>query len=304
MFFHSAPALLLSNSSAQAAPASALLPRCLQSWVKLSGCKDNSDSNCFCKDPNFTNNVQQCISAWSGHQAEEVNALSYLAGICAPHIPQNPGIITNVPTTITLQPTPLASGVKSPASPSNGVPAAISASNESAPQAAASPVPQTTVSISTTITISCPASYATIRGSSAVGAAPMASGCTTTSLLNTQVIVPQVAFSTMHPGQVGLVAGTPAPAPAAPTAGPGVKAPIQPVSSMPAAPASDIANSPPAPAAAAPAAASPTGSVVASPALSQPSSSVQAFTGVASASGSNSIFMCVFLSIAGFLVFV
>ena len=45
----------------------------------------------------------------------------------------------------------------------------------------------------------------------------MASGCTTTSLLQTAVTVPQVAFTTGASSSVGLAAGSPAPAQAAAT---------------------------------------------------------------------------------------
>lgn len=46
------------------------------------------------------------MSAWGQSDAEITGALSYLAGICADFVPQNPGICTGVPTTITLVPVP------------------------------------------------------------------------------------------------------------------------------------------------------------------------------------------------------
>ena len=52
----------------------------------------------------------------------------------------------------------------------------------------------------------------------------MASGCTTTSLLQTAVTVPQVAFTTGASSSVGLAAGSPAPASAAATGAPGAPA--------------------------------------------------------------------------------
>ena len=48
----------------------------------------------------------------------------------------------------------------------------------------------------------------------------MASGCTTTSLLQTAVTVPQVAFTTGASSSVGLAAGSPAPAQAGVTGAP------------------------------------------------------------------------------------
>ncbi|KAK3179428.1 hypothetical protein OEA41_005550 [Lepraria neglecta] len=193
-------------SPAQAAPAPSLLPNCIQTWIKHTNCKDNSDAGCFCKDSDFTSNVQQCISAWSSHAAEEQGALSYLAGICAPQIPANPGIVTNVPKTITLAPVPVPTNSSNPATP-------IVAG---ATQQARSSPPQTTVSISTTVTIPCPSSGATSIVNQ-ISDGQIQSMCMTTSILNTAVAVPQVAFITSN-SAVGLIAGTPAPTAAFTTA--------------------------------------------------------------------------------------
>ena len=269
------------STSYQPAPAPSLLPSCLQTWIKLTKCQDNSDSNCFCNDPNFTKNVQECVSAWSNHQDQEAQALSYLAGICAPHIANNPGIITNIPSTITLQPTPAPATVSN--SPQS---AAVAPGGQTAGPAA----PLTTVSVSTTVTVQCSA-YTSLTGSAALSAATasMNSGCTTTSVLSTQVTVPQVAFTTPQPGKVGLVAGTPAPAPAPTT------------TAAAAPPVYTSANSPVVPVSAPPAPVASTGTGSTTPYYS-PSASVQPFTGAATNVGGSSVFMTIVLAIAGFVV--
>ena len=303
-------ASVLPVPSAPPAPAPQLLPSCLQTWIKGTQCKDNSDSNCFCKIPNFTTYVQKCISAWAGHQAEEQGALSYLAGICAPHIAANPGIITNVPTTITLAPTPLSSnGI--PVSPNNPAPSAPAAPGGQTPPAAA---PQTTVSISTILTVACPSGQSAAGGVSLVtsgqaqasGSAGMAPSCMTTSVLNTAVVVPQVAFTTAN-SNVGLVAGTPAPAAAAPT---GVKSPATNVNS-PIAPAA-APGSPAAPGVSSNQPASPAG--VAQPPVIAPSSpsgytvspsstaSVVPFTGAATRSTSGGVLLSAVFAVAGYVI--
>ncbi|KIX03038.1 uncharacterized protein Z518_06588 [Rhinocladiella mackenziei CBS 650.93] len=93
------------------APCPSVLPRCLNTWLSLvPTCSSNSDVNCFCPSADIISNVQACVSAWAGSDDEITAALSYLAGICADFVPQNPGICTGVPHTITLIPTPAASG--------------------------------------------------------------------------------------------------------------------------------------------------------------------------------------------------
>ncbi|KAL4980745.1 hypothetical protein BDW66DRAFT_156466 [Aspergillus desertorum] len=86
-----------------------VVPKCINTWLNLiPDCKSNSDITCFCPSSEFTDKVISCIQAW-GADADEVQAaLSYMAGICAAYVPENPGIITNVPTTITLTAPPIA----------------------------------------------------------------------------------------------------------------------------------------------------------------------------------------------------
>ena len=145
--------------------------------------------------------------SWTEDSNEIQAALSYLAGICAPYVPENPGIITDVPKTIALVPIP-------PSTPTGSLATGV--------VVAASPpgsAPVTTISIVQTVTVPCtfPA------GISAGQPIPSSS---TISVLSTVVTVPQVQFATQNPtggGATGtpnvvLAAGRPAAAPAVPTA--------------------------------------------------------------------------------------
>ncbi|OCK79289.1 hypothetical protein K432DRAFT_383214 [Lepidopterella palustris CBS 459.81] len=211
----SSSAALPVSSSASTPPGGcpSVLPKCMNTWMSKSGCKDNSDYSCYCKIPDFTTNVINCVTAWGVDTTEISSALSYLAGICVQYIPQNPGIITNCPSTVTLGPT-------APASSSIAVSSAVVATSYAAgssvlitsppaPSSAAGyTVPVTTFTLLTTVYVPCVSSGVTFTGSS------------TLSTLSTAVTVPQVAFSTgtvTAPGAtqtqvVNLAPGTPAPA--------------------------------------------------------------------------------------------
>ncbi|KAL8872722.1 MAG: hypothetical protein Q9174_001690 [Haloplaca sp. 1 TL-2023] len=119
-----------SQPPAPPAPCPTVLPACMKTWIQLTTCKDNSDSDCYCQNTEFTEAVQQCVSSWASSNIDVQGALSYLAGICAPHVSQNPGIITNVPKTITLVPTPATVSSPPPADtaspPPAGSPPAVS----------------------------------------------------------------------------------------------------------------------------------------------------------------------------------
>lgn len=204
------PSASRSSVPAPPVPAPPVLPKCLNTWITLTTCANNADSDCYCKDSNFTTNVQDCVSSWTEDSDEIQSALSYLAGICAPHVPENPGIITGVPKTITLAPIPLAT----PAGPSATGDLVTAPINPSPP----TPAPVTTISIVQTVTVPCTFS----AGISAGQPIPSSS---TTSLLSTKVTVPQVQFATQKPAEgatgspnIILAAGSPAPVPAIPTA--------------------------------------------------------------------------------------
>ncbi|KAI4242792.1 MAG: hypothetical protein L6R40_003856 [Gallowayella cf. fulva] len=244
------------------APCPSVLPSCMKTWITMTPCKDNADWNCYCQDAEFTKTVQQCVSAWAPNDNDVQSALSFFAGICADHVSKNPAIITNVPKTITLVPTPASPASSAgtsgaaipPASPASSAgtsgvaippaslassagtsgvaipPASLAPENPVAGPPANSPVgatvpppapvPVTTLSLSQSVPYACPVSQLP----DGQPQAPASSSCT--SLLVTQVIVPQVGFTTgpAAPGvtssNVVLAAGSPAPAPANPTQGP------------------------------------------------------------------------------------
>ncbi|MCJ1361073.1 hypothetical protein MMC16_000170 [Acarospora aff. strigata] len=143
--------------------------------------------------------------------------MSYLAGVCANQIKQNPAIITAMPSTITLAPIPVATI----ASPTNAA-EATQASNAAGSSATAPPtaapagnVPVTTIQIQQTVTVPCTFS----SGPSAGSAIPSSS---TTSVVSSVITVPQVQFVTQQAAGtqavVNLAAGTPPSTPAEATA--------------------------------------------------------------------------------------
>ena len=151
------------------------LPRCLNTWMYMSGCKDNADSNCFCGNAEFIKKVMGCISAWSGSDSETQAAASYLMGLCASHVSTNPAIITACPSTVTPGPSP-AGYTPSSAGPITSAPVP----GKSAPC--------TTITYSSSVVV--PATYTTGVSS---GLTVPASSFTTT--LITTVTVPQVSLS-------------------------------------------------------------------------------------------------------------
>ncbi|KAF2268120.1 hypothetical protein CC78DRAFT_36891 [Lojkania enalia] len=188
------------------------LPKCMNTWLELkSECKDNTDVNCYCGNKDFTKNVIDCVAAWATDE-ETKQALSYLIGICASYVPQNPGLITDCPSTVPIGPPTYAPipPVETSAAPSGEVPSppvtsgpVYSAPAPSAPvPAPPAGIPCTTITYETTITTE-----------------------STTSTISTTITVPQVIFTTQTPAAppapgytatqpVELVPGTPPPAPA------------------------------------------------------------------------------------------
>ena len=163
-----------------------LLPRCLNTWMYMSGCKDNADSDCFCGNEAFIKNVMDCISAW-GSESETQAAASYLMGLCAAHVPSNPAIITACPIP-TVKPGP------SPADyTSSSVPGAVT--SQSKPHGKPShgkpgkPAPCTTITYSATAVV--PATYST-----GVSAGYTCPGSSYTTQLVTTVTVPAVHLTT------------------------------------------------------------------------------------------------------------
>lgn len=106
-----------------------VLPKCMNTWLEVSGdCKNNADASCYCKNKDFTKQVIDCVSAWCGTDDETREALQYLIGICAEHVPENPGLVTDCPTYIPLNPTPAsppAGGASTPAGEVGSTTAAV-----------------------------------------------------------------------------------------------------------------------------------------------------------------------------------
>lgn len=148
------------------APCPGVVPQCLNTWLnKAPNCNSNSDVDCFCPSSDFTSSVIKCIQAWGGSEQEVQSSLSYFAGICAAHVPENPGIITNIPTSITLVPTQVPGPTPTGVSPGETTPALSSPPSS---------VPCTTLTVSRVIT----------------------GDDSQTSMYETTVTVPQVGFST------------------------------------------------------------------------------------------------------------
>ncbi|KAL2371890.1 hypothetical protein RJZ57_003657 [Blastomyces gilchristii] len=174
------------------APCPKVVPQCLNTWLNLvPKCSSNSDISCFCPSSEFTSAVIACIQSWGASDDEIQSALSYFTGICAADVPKNPGIITAIPSTITLTPPP----APTPPTAQTGGPAIVT------------PPPQppcTTITVSQVITVS--------------GSEP--------TTRTTIVTVPQVQFVTETVSgattgvNVGLVPGTTALPAEVPTYGP------------------------------------------------------------------------------------
>ncbi|KAI1519397.1 CFEM domain containing protein [Pyrenophora tritici-repentis] len=216
-----------------------VVPKCMNSWLQISasGCKDNTDSNCYCVKPEFTKNVIDCITARCGNDDDTSKALQYFIGICADHVPKNPQIIGDCPSYIPLNPTPAAP--PAPAAPkSSSVAPSGAASPPAAPKSssvapsAAAPSPSAPVAASSPSgpgypveTPSVPAAGQTPAMTPPAAAAPPpaeSTPCTTITYGTTTLTVPQVHFTTPMasgnaPNPTAPVALVPGNAPAATT---------------------------------------------------------------------------------------
>ncbi|KAJ8106263.1 hypothetical protein ONZ43_g7124 [Nemania bipapillata] len=93
-------------------PCPGVVPSCLNTWMFSVGCKDNTDSSCYCPDNAFVNNIFACLAAHGESDEVISEAVSYFQGICAPFVPSNPGIATGAETyttVLTVTPTSIAS---------------------------------------------------------------------------------------------------------------------------------------------------------------------------------------------------
>ncbi|KAI1392157.1 uncharacterized protein F4822DRAFT_389787 [Hypoxylon trugodes] len=154
-------------------PCPGVVPSCLNTWMFSVGCKDNTDSACYCPDASFTKNIFTCLYAYGESDEVISEAISYFQGICAPFVGSNPGIATGAETiTTVLTATPTT------------VPAAV-----------------TTIEVATTVVVPC---------TNEAGETIPSSSSTVT--INTSITVPGVIFSTVTSGPsstgVAVVPGT------------------------------------------------------------------------------------------------
>ncbi|GJC83019.1 hypothetical protein ColLi_05857 [Colletotrichum liriopes] len=183
-------------------PCPDVVPQCLSSWIWSSGCTDNSDADCYCPDAKFVENVFSCIYAYGASDEVISKATQFFQGICAPHIPENPAIVT-VPATITTAIT-------------------VSATKP----AATNPADYTTVTVDKTIVVPCVTDGTTVPGSS------------TTATIKTTIEVPHVSFATNSGSDVVPVPAPTTPAGNVPVATVSSQAPTAPYPTTPAAGAS------------------------------------------------------------------
>ncbi|KAF9697236.1 hypothetical protein EKO04_004946 [Ascochyta lentis] len=200
-----------------------VLPKCMNTWLEVSGdCKNNADASCYCKNKDFTKQVIDCVSAWCGTDDETRKALQYLIGICAEHVPENPGLVTDCPSYIPLNPTPA-----TPTAPNGGVSTPAGEVGSTAVPGT-TPAPEVPSGGASTVVVpgETPAPEAPSGG--VTGNVPVETPCTTIIYGTTTLTIPQVHFTTQTneagsaPTEpVGLVPGTvPAQAPASTTAAP------------------------------------------------------------------------------------
>ncbi|KAE8149752.1 hypothetical protein BDV25DRAFT_155808 [Aspergillus avenaceus] len=177
-----APVGTESAAPSPSAPCPNTVPKCINTWLGVPKCDSNAATSCFCPSQEFTDKVIACIQAWGGSKEEVQSALSYFAGICAAFVPGNPGIVTAIPSTITLIPTPGRSGV--------------------------SPVTGTGVASKPT---AAPGSGAPSNGTPGKGSPGNGAPGTIITYSTYTVTVPQVTFSTGISGGSTIVGLIPAP---------------------------------------------------------------------------------------------
>lgn len=151
-------------------PCPEVVPSCLNTWLFDTTCADNTDTSCFCPSAEFVENVFTCIYAHAP-DAIVAEAITYFQGLCAGHVPENPGIVTGVDSitrviTVTEPPKQTATDA------------------------------YTTIVVTRTTTVPCVEDGTTIEGSSTV------------ETVEHTAEVPRVGFHTNTEGVVGVVPST------------------------------------------------------------------------------------------------
>ncbi|RSL66107.1 hypothetical protein CEP54_003855 [Fusarium duplospermum] len=149
-----------------------VLPSCLNTFIQyIENCEDNTDAACYCPDKSFVDNVFQCLYAHADNDDIVAEAVSFFQGICAPYAEQNPIIATGADS-VTEHITVTGTTIITSAH-------------------------YTTVVVATTVTEPCVSQGTTIEGSSTV------------RTIETEIVVPEVGFTSGPAGN--------GPVPAAPT---------------------------------------------------------------------------------------
>ncbi|KAH7169096.1 hypothetical protein DER46DRAFT_599459 [Fusarium sp. MPI-SDFR-AT-0072] len=161
-----------------------VVPSCLNTFLDyVADCKDNTDAACYCPSKDFVDNVFECLYAHSENDDTVAQAVSFFQGICAPYVEKNPGIATGADS-VTEHITVTGTTIITSAH-------------------------YTTVVVATTITEPVVASGTTVEGSSTV------------KTIETEIVVPEVGFTSGPAGNGPIPAQTaPATAPAAGTEAP------------------------------------------------------------------------------------
>ncbi|UPK91178.1 hypothetical protein LCI18_002113 [Fusarium solani-melongenae] len=158
-----------------------VVPSCLNTFIQyLENCEDNTDAACYCPDKSFVDNVFQCLYAHADNDDIVAEAVSFFQGICAPYAPQNPVIATGADS-VTEHITVTGTTIITSAH-------------------------YTTVVIATTVTEPCVSQGTTIEGSSTV------------KTIETEIVVPEVGFTSGPAGNGPIPAAPTAPATAPVTA--------------------------------------------------------------------------------------
>ncbi|KAF9872176.1 adhesin protein Mad1 [Colletotrichum karsti] len=183
------PSATIPAGPVETLPCPDVVPQCLSTWIFSSGCTDNSDASCYCPDAAFVEKVFNCIYSHGANDDIISKATEFFQGICAPHIPENPAIVT-VPATII--PVITVSATK---------------------PAATNPAEYTTVTVDKTVVVPCVTDGTTVPGSS------------TTATIKTTLSVPNVSFATDSASQVVPVPAPSTPAASNPAATVSTQAP-------------------------------------------------------------------------------
>ncbi|EGS23163.1 uncharacterized protein CTHT_0008240 [Thermochaetoides thermophila DSM 1495] len=147
-------------------PVPELVPSCLNTFLYLVSCADNTDAECYCPNAEFVKNVYECFYAHGKTDEIISEAVTFFQGICGKWAPENPAIATDATVTsyITVTATPTVVPV------------------------------YTTIVVDITTVVPCTdEAGSTIPSSS------------TTVTVSTSLTVPQVDFTTAPAGNVDLV---------------------------------------------------------------------------------------------------